>query len=374
LSLFGPFSTRASADASCTAVLVQPESAELLQRIEGQSRDVACALLTVAADPVPEGDGCKAFAEAHGAQGVLIVRGRPEDASSYEVVVCGGERAAEHRAVKAQGASGDALSTSALYEAVALVVRSALVELAEAFEQARLRAQEEAARAEREAQRAEEEARRARQVRERERAEREMREAEEAEEPDEPEGPYHPPSLANPDWLVLVGIDVAAIGAERASLELGLRAQLDLGVIVLGAFGSFGLPAPLRDASTRVELARHRGGVLAGLPLRLTRAVVLEPLVLAGAAAIVRSSESRAEGVAAARDATTWSALFGAELGLSLQLAGPFGVRVHGALEVLPGAPRYVYEDVLPDTTLRTERTPAHPLQPRAGATLFGRF
>lgn len=172
----------------------------------------------------------------------------------------------------------------------------------------------------------------------------------------------------------MAGVDVAAIGADSASLELGARAGVDLGVLGLGLFGSYGLSAPLRDASTRVELSRHRAGLFAGLPVALSRVVVLEPVVLAGVAALERTSQSRAVNVAAEGAETTWSALFGAELGLSLRVLGPLGLRLHGALDLLPGAPRYVYEDVLAGTSLRTERTPAHPLQPRAGAMLFGSF
>jgi hypothetical protein len=362
----------AGAQVPCSAVLVQPQSAELLQRIEGQSRDVACELRVLPADPVPEDDSaCRALAAAHGAQGVLIVRGQPDNAASYELVVCGGEAEREHRAVRATGATSDALSTSALYEAVALVVRSALVDLDEALE-AKARAAEEERRAALARVEAERAAERRANDEARARAEQEARDrdvvVDEAAQPDDLSSP------ANLDWLIMAGVDVAAIGADSAALELGARAAVDLGVLRLGLFGSYGLSAPLRDASTRVELCRHRAGLSAGLPVALSRVVVLEPVVLAGAAALERSSESRAASVIARGKQTTWSALFGAELGLSLRVVAPLGLRLHAGLDVLPGAPRYVYEDVLAGTSLRTERTPAHPLQPRAGAMLFGSF
>jgi hypothetical protein len=370
IGLVGPFAAALSAQEPCKAVLLQPESAELLQRIEGQSRDVACELLVIADKAVPQGD-CAALARAQAAQGVLIVRGQPDNAASYEVVVCGGERESELRAVKAAGAGSDALSTSALYEAVALVVRSALVDFAQAHEDLLQRAAdarrqaEEAARVEREAQAQTAE----RDAAQRARAEQEARDRAEREARAE-----DPPSLANPSWLILAGLDFAAIGADSASVELGLRAGVDVGALQLGLLGSYGLAAPLRDASTRLQLSRHRIALFAGLPFRVSRAFSIEALLVAGIAALERQSTSRAAVVSATDSATTASALLGAELGVALRLLGPLGLRLHAGLDLLPGAPRYVYEDIGPETTLRTERAPARPLQPRAGAMLFGTF
>jgi hypothetical protein len=284
----------------------------------------------------------------------------------------------ERRAVNVTHTQGDALAESAVFEAIALVVRSTLVDLAtvhaERLAAQQAAAQEAAARqaqAERDAQA---KARAAQAQREGgedsdDDSDDDSDEDDAADEDDATdEGASSDPS--RPDWLISLGAELAAIGADGPGASLGGRVVHDFGMLRVGIAYTYGLPAVLEDASTEIALRRHMGLLLLGLPLHVSRRITLDGSLTSGVVALTRSTTARATGVTITADATAWSAAFGAELGAALWLAGPLALRLHAAVEVVPGAPRYTYEDVYLDGTQTTKLASPTLVQPRAGVML----
>jgi hypothetical protein len=361
-----PSLSEAQAAASCRAVAIRPASEELGLRILGQSRDVACELELV---PASEGAGCAALAEQHAALAVMTVRERAE-AGSYEVVVCDAVADTEQvRTVTVE--RSDALGASAAFEAVALVVRSALIDLAATHEARRLE-QEERDRQERQA-RERAAAERARLEAERARAAEERARAEQPEEPQDEEEPadHGPP---RPWWFAL-GPEAVLPAMKTVAPALHARALSELGFLRLGLGVSVGLPGDSRgdDAEARLTIARHTAVALGFVPYTFEPGWTLEMGVHAGVTAISRSTQASVSGVEPTPATTHWSAVFGAELGLDVVLSEPLGVRPHLALDVVPGAPRYVYRDVTASGMAEGEtvRSYAAPGQVRLGITLF---
>lgn len=388
----GLLASRAAAQGSelldwpCRAVLVKPANEELGLRIAGQSQDVACELEVVAQ---AEAESCEALARGHHAQAVLRVR-EPAPGAGYEVVVCDAVAQSERaRAVPIESATDDALRASAAYEAVALVVRSALVDIASEYGARReqrvallleqQRAREQAARAAQErAPRAREQQERATRAREQQAARGAQDEDDEVDEDDadlsteeRSSGPYVPIGLQ-----LGAGAELAAIGADGPAVELTARLLFEAGALRLGAGFSYGLPATLADDSASLSLSRHSGVLIVELPFVLSQRVTLGAEAHAGVAALRRSTSPREPAVTAANDVTHWSALVGVEVGAALRLVGPLGARVHAALDVVPGAPRYAYRDEAPAAGPAMQTQLARPsyVQPRAGITLFVSF
>jgi hypothetical protein len=345
---------------------VRPSSEELVARIVGQSRDVPCELEVV--------DGaaasCAELAVAQRVEAVLRVR-EPEAGGAYEVVVCDAMASSEQtRAVPTEHASGDALGASAAYEAVALVVRSALVDIAAEHDARR------AAQRALEAERARELAARDAVARQAEARARTAADAEaEAEEEEEEESAGGAAVFADPAWLFFAGAELAAIGADDPAFDLTARLLFALGPMHVGAGFSYGLPAKLALQGTELEIARHTIALIASLPWRASARATLDAGVHAGVSALLRDTRS-SRGATPAGNTTAWSALLGVEVGAGLRLAGPFGARLHLALDVLPGAPSYAVEDIAPGGAPagQTEIGSIAYVQPRVGITLFAAF
>lgn len=352
----------------CRVVLARPSSEELVARIVGQSRDVACELEVVDAAAA----SCAELAAAQRAEAVLRVR-EPEAGGAYELVVCDAVAGREQtRAVPTEHASGDALGASAAYEAVALVVRSALVDIA-AEHDAR-RAAQRALEAERARELASREAA-AREAAARARAAAEAEADADAEAEEEDDSTGGAAVFADPAWLIYAGAELAAIGADAPAFDLTARILFALGPMHVGAGFSYGLPAKLELQVTELEIARHTVELIASLPWRASSRATLDAGLHAGASALTRETRS-STGATPAGSATAWSALFGVEIGAGLRLAGPLGARLHLALDVLPGAPSYAVDDVAPGgmPARRTEIGSIAYVQPRAGLTLFAAF
>lgn len=350
-----------SAALPCHALLMRPESAELARRIAGQSQDVACSLeLTANAIEVSSDAALQEAAHAAHANAVIAI----EHGDAYDVLVWHADtQTREQRAVNVTHAEGDTLGESAAFEAIALVVRSALVDLAALqVEKAQREATARALLAQREGE-----------ARAKAQAVKDAREASAAAQRSE-DAASAAADASPPKWLLLAGGEIAAIGAGEPAFALSLRALHDLGGARIGAALSFGFPATLEDASTSIELRRHAGVLLLGLPMHVSSRVTLDASLTTGLVAIERSTRARLSTVSSAQGGTAWSAIFGLETGAALRLFGPLALRLQGALEVVPGAPSYAYEDVYLDASRRTERKPAALLQPRAGVLLSGQF
>lgn len=348
-------------------MLLQPSSEELLARVVGQSQDVTCELEVVAG-----GSSCAELASAHGAQAVLRVR-EPEPGGAYEVVVCDAASGAEQtRAVPTEHVGQDALGASAAYEAVALVVRSALVDLATEHDARQEERRQQALEAERVREAAAARDARAREARAREAAAQPREADDEAE--DEADGDDAIGKTRRlPVWLILAGGEIAWIAAGPPALDFTARALTALGPLRIGAGGSYGFASRLERSGARLDIARHTVVLIATMPIQLSSFAMLDIGVQAGAAAFTRSTLAGALDVTAAGAATRWSAVFGLELGTSLPIAGPLGLRLHLAADVVPAAPRYALETdagsgpAAPRTQLGS---PAY-VQPRAGITFF---
>ena len=343
---------------------MKPASEELRLRILGQSQDVACELELV---PAVEGAGCAALADQHGALAVMTVR-EPVAGAAYEVVVCDAVADTEQvRSVTLE--RGDALGTSAAHEAVALVVRSALVDLAAAHDARRAEhaEREQQARDAREARAAEEQRRldAQRVIAEEERA----RDA-----PYEREGPDFHDGTSTVWWLA-VGGEAVLPAAKTVAPAVHARLLAQVGFARVGLGGSFGFAADSRgdDDEARLSIARHTALALGFVPYEFERGWTLELGAHAGATAITRATRSSAPGVAPTEAATHWSLVFGVEIGLNVAVSEPFGLRPHLALDIVPGAPEYAYRDLTSTRAPAGEvvRSHALPAQPRLGLTLF---
>jgi hypothetical protein len=353
-----------AAPAPCRAVVVEPASEELGLRILGQSRDVACQLELV---PAAEGAGCAQLAEQHGALAVMVVR-EPAATGSYELVVCDAVGDTEQvRSVTVE--RSDALGASAAYEAVALVVRSALVDLVAIHEARRLE------REARERQASEAHAAEARRIEREEQAAQRAREAE-ARAVDEREGDEPDDSASEPrSWWFALGGEGVIPTQRMLAPAVVLRAVTELGVMRVGLGLSLGLAtdAPGDEDEPRLSIARHSALALAFLPIEVSPRWALELGVFAGATAIARSTHSDISGVQPTGDATHWSVVLGPELGCAFNVTEWLGMRGHVALDVVPSAPTYAYRDVTSTGSPagETQRGGAMPVQPRFGITLF---
>lgn len=325
----------------------------------GQSRDVACAL-----ELVGGGDGsCAELGAQHGLDAVLRVREPEAGTSAYEVVVCDTADGTEQtRSVSIEHGTGDTLGASAAYEAVALVVRSALIDIA-------------AARAARDAQR--EEARlaaeRAREEQAREAAARAAETERARSEQDQPP-PSDDDADQGPRLLSLwAGTEYAFIADKTPALGLVGRVTYLLGWIRFGASFSYGLPASLEDDIARIRLQQHALLLSAAYSSSLADDLWLDLGLMPGVVVLSRSTRVQGADATGAQDKTSWLPAVGLESGLRLRLIGAFGARIHVAVDLVPGAPRFVYDDIAADgrRVSRTELAPAKYLQSRAGITLF---
>jgi hypothetical protein len=350
------------ARSGCRAALVQPGAEELGLRVLGQSRDVACALELVGGGE----RSCAELGAQHGLDAVLRVREPQAGTGAYEVIVCDVAQGTEQtRSVSTEHGTGDTLGASAVYEAVALVVRSALIDIA-------------AERAARDAEREERlAAERAREAQARDAAARAAEEerlrAERAQEP---------PSDADADgdsdqrvrlWTLWAGAEYALIADQTPALGLLGRVTYLLGWLRLGASFTYGFPAALEDDVARIRLRQHTMLVVAQLSTSLWDDGWIDVGLMPGAVALARSTSVRGAEATRAQDATHWSPILALEGGLQVRLLGELGVRLHVAIDLVPGAPRFVYDDVDGEgrRVSRTELAPENPLQPRAGITLF---
>ena len=361
IALSGPSLVKAQAVRPCRAALVQPAAEELGLRILGQSRDVACALELVG----DGGRGCAELGAQHGVDAVLRVREPSGAGGAYEVVVCDVAEASEQtRSVSIEHGTGDPLGASAAYEAVALVVRSALIDIAAA------RAVRDA---EREARLAAERAReeQARQAAARA-AEAERARAEQDQPPprDDDDNDDEPSPRLLSLWA---GTELALLADKTPALGLVGRVTYLLGWIRYGASFTYGFPASLQDDVARIRLRQHTLLLSAAITSSLADDLWLDLSLMPGVAVLSRSTTVQGANATGAQDKTRWLAVVGLESGLRLRLVGAFGVRIHVAFDLIPGAPRFVYDDVGADgrRVSRTELAPANYLQPRAGITLF---
>jgi hypothetical protein len=343
--------------------LVQPGAEELGLRILGQSRDVACGLELV-------GGGertCAELGAQHGVDAVLRVREPEAGTGSYEVVVCdiaGGTE--QTRSVSIEHGTGDTLGASAAYEAVALVVRSALIDIA-------------AASAARDAQR--EEARlAAERVREEQAREAAARAAEEERaraEQDQPRPSDDDPADQSPRLLSLwAGAEFAFIAHETPALGLVGRVTYLLGLIRIGASFTYGFPASLEDDVARIRLQQHTLLLSAAITSSLADDLWIDFGLMPGVAVLSRSTSVQGAHATSAQAETSWLPVLGLETGMHVRLIGAFGLRIHVSLDLVPGAPRFVYDDINADgqRISRTELAPANYVQPRAGIMLFYAF
>lgn len=343
--------------------MVQPAAEELGLRILGQSRDVACALELIGGGE----RSCAELGAQHGVDAVLRVREPQPGTGAYEVVVCDVARGSEQtRSVSTEHGTGDALGASAAYEAVALVVRSALIDIA---------AERAARDAEREqrlaAERAREEQARAAAARA---AEEERLRAERAQEPPSDGGDDDAdddPRVRS--WTLGAGAEYALIADDTPALGMVGRVTYLLGWLELGASFTYGFPASLPDDVARIRLRQHTMLLVVQLSSRLWDDGWLDVGLMPGAVALARSTTVQGAEATRAQDATHWSPILALEGGLRLRLIGELGARLHVAVDLVPGAPRFVYDDVdaAGRRVSRTELAPANPLQGRAGITLF---
>jgi hypothetical protein len=338
---------------------VQPGADELGLRILGQSRDVACALELV-------GGGertCAELGAQHGVDAVLRVRAPEAGTGSYEVIVCDIAGATEQtRSVSIEHGTGDTLGASAAYEAVALVVRSALIDIA-------------AARAARDAEHEERlAAERAREAQAREAAERAAAQERARNAQNQPPPSDEDDADRSPRRLSLwAGTEVAFIADKTPALGLVGRLTYLLGWVRYGASFTYGLPASLEDDVARIRLQQHALLLSAALTSSLADDLWLDISLMPGVVVLSRSTRVQGADATGAQAKTSWLPVLGLESGLRVRLIGAFGLRIHVALDVVPGAPRFVYDDINADgqRASRTELAPANYLQPRAGITLF---
>jgi len=354
-----PSRVEAQAPAGCRAALVQPGAEELGLRILGQSRDVACALELVGGGE----RSCAELGAQHGVDAVLRVREPQAGTGSYQVVVCDVAKGSEQtRSVSTEHGSGDTLGASAAYEAVALVVRSALIDIA---------AERAARDAEREAQLA---AERARQDEAREAAaraaEEERARAEQTQPP--PSAPDDSDQRPRP-WTLWAGAELAFIADKTPALGLVGRLTYSFGVARIGASFSYGFPASLEDDVARIRLQQHTLALSAALQSSLADGLWIDLGLMPGVAVLARSTTVQGARATGAQSKTHWSPFIALETGLRLRVIGAFGLRLHVALDLVPGAPRFVYDDVDAEgrRVSRTELAPAQYLQSRAGISLF---
>lgn len=322
--------------AGCAAVLEAGLEDELLARIRGQSRDVACELAV--------------GADERAADATLAIERAADGAYTLSVRVHA-DGSVHTRSVPAAPADpNDALARSAAFEAVALVVRGELLELARASEARReAQAAREAAAA---SARAQADAKRP--PVERSAASR----AEDERDQDDA------------DFALALGWELAATGMPDPAHALTGRALLALGPIELGLGGAFGFATAFDDDYVHAEVRRHAVlGVLA-LPLLRTGAfrVVLSASV--GVLLFARRSAPRDPALVATPDATAIAFAAGVEAAAELRLLGPLALRVGLAADAVPAAPRFVYE------LSGAAREGAAPLyvQPRGGVGLVVRL
>jgi hypothetical protein len=249
-----------------------------------------------------------------------------------------------------------------VYEAVALVVRSALIDIAAA------RAARDAAREE---QLAAERSRAAREAAARAAEEQRARAAQDQQ-----------PSSADDDsdqrlrlrsWTLWAGAELAFIADETSALGLVGRLSYSLGWFRVGASFGYGLPASLEDDVARIRLRQHTMTLSAAIQSSLTDDLWLDAGLMPGVALLSRSTTVHGARATSAQDKAHWSPVIALESGLGVRLLGAFGLRIHVAIDVVPGAPRFVYDDVDAEgrRLLRTELAPAKYLQTRAGITVF---
>ncbi len=149
------------------------------------------------------------------------------------------------------------------------------------------------------------------------------------------------PPAAGATFALEVSGQVAADGAVQHA-GLGARLERRFGRLAIGLGGATGPAAGRDDGRTVVELARHHAAAAAGYAL--TEGDVRLSLGLAGGVVAYQRSTTVVRGLQATPGRTTLAGLVSPEVRLGIRLAGPFGIVVWAAADVVAGAPELVYE------------------------------
>ncbi len=150
-----------------------------------------------------------------------------------------------------------------------------------------------------------------------------------------------PPAPARAAWALEASGQLVADGAVQHA-GLGARLERRFGRLSLGVFGATGPAAGRDDGRSVVELARHQGAGVAGFAL--VEGDLRLSLGLAGGVVAYQRSTTVVRGLQATPGRTTFAGLVAPEVRLGIRLAGPFGLVVWAAADVVAGAPELVYE------------------------------
>lgn len=399
ITLWGGMTVPAHAQpSSFRLVLVQPENAQLITRVAGQTRDLGVALVVAPggwssgtveqAAQVARARGADFVARVHRtSQGVLEVR-----------VYAARQRSLRARNVPSHARS-DRLKTSAELEAAALVLRgelSALIEVEREAAQAPPagstpntgtapsstppttagstgRDVSGASRSQQLPTPPERTTTPAKPPAAREGAQ--DNDDEDVDEPDEPEAPSQPLenyAARRSTWTLRGGLrgSVPLESKAAVGVVVGGRVQLSPS-LEIGLALSTSLPFTLTSPKARIELWRSdfTAEALAVIPAgpRLRALVGID----AGAVLYARSTDRVAKGYAEAESANACSPTLGVQAELQWLLARQLGVAVGVGLAYLPQRTRFAYTGELPQPD---EIAALRSWEPHAAASLFGLF
>ncbi|HET6340128.1 MAG TPA: hypothetical protein VFG30_43260 [Polyangiales bacterium] len=388
-------------------VLVQPDNAELIPRVEGQTRDLGVTL-QVAPSGWSSGSAEQAARVATERGADFVARVQRSSQGVLEVRVY----AARQRSLRARKvpshARSDRLTTSAELEAAALVLRGELSALIEAEREAATTAApggtpstgvggsggsgapptaagttgggvSDGSRSQQLPSSAGATKPAAPKLSEPEpaptQAEDEDEEVDEADEPEEREEPSQPLenySARTTTWTLRGGARVSTPLESKVAVAalVGGRAQL-LPFLEVGLALSTALPIELGDQNVRIAIWRSSftAEALAVFPVgpRLRALIGID----LGAVLYARSTDVVAKGYSAAGSTGAWSATLGAQGELQWLLTRQFGVALGVGLAYLPQKTRFAYTGESPQPD---EIAALRSLEPHATASLFGLF
>jgi hypothetical protein len=342
--------SRVRAQASCRARLSSEVEAELFRRIEGQARDVACVL-----EPASSGEPVLA---------TIAIEAQPDGSYEVRVVPQDGKPAHVRQVRPESGAStqgSSELARSAVLEAVALVVRSELAELAAQHEARRARADADRAKA---ASRAASE--RTAAASQPAQDDRSRARPAESNEHTAAEGQGNRSAIG---LRLALGPELALAESSTLAASITARVLFELGAThgpwLLGAGGSFGLPYTLSDERAALSVRRHTARVYGGRVFTGEASVMTFHALASVLATITRRSTSLRDDSLSPTSATiTPSGGVGFEVGLGLRPLHVLAIELSVGLDaLLLGVPRFAYATADGE---RVEHTEPAPLEPRA--------
>jgi hypothetical protein len=400
VALWGSMTSPADAQShGLRLVLVQPENAELITRVEGQTRDLGVTL-QVAPSGWSRGTAEQAAAIAAANDADFVARLQRSAGGVLELRVYAA-RARTLRTRRVPHARSERLGTSAELEAAALVLRGELTELIEADREAEQEpsappgntglatppvAAGEPARTGGSPQRqtgepstavkpkpSEEVTTRVREEPDEEpEAEPDEEEEEEEEEVDEPSAPLENYTAGRSPWTLRGGVQGSIPIDSHLAGSLLLGARAPVAFVEVGVALTTALPFEITDPTAGFTLWRSSlvAEALAAIPVgpRLRALLGVE----AGVVLYARSTDDVDPRFTAAGSELHWAATLGAHAELQWLLARQFGVALGFGLAYSPQRTRFAYRE---DATSQPHEIAAlRSLEPHASLSLFGLF